>query len=247
MNSSVSFAGFQPTRNHNITSPGKNHCNPSQTACLGSCSPWRWPSTPRCLRLPVQTSCTTPWPASGMRLYSRTEPSKVIKVPSLPQYSNISKSDLVPKYLNIPSCPHQVASLSSETWLPLASHHQFQGVSVASSTPAPAYSFSCDQVDIYKTSWQSFHINDQLSFPFNSLKSPQIWFGWAHSNSQIKGHLVLEVSSETQLLVFCEASAEKCHHSCRYTTTVWYPPSDTWHGAVLGRVIYPVIFPHLSS
>ena len=98
MHSSVSFAGFQSTRNHNITSPGKNHCNPSQMACLGSCSLWRWPSTPRCLRLPVQTSCTAPWPASGMRLYSRTEPSKVIKVPSCPQYSNISISDLVPNF-----------------------------------------------------------------------------------------------------------------------------------------------------
>ena len=191
MNSIVSFAGFQSTRNHNITSPGKNHCNPSRMACLGSCSPWRWPSTPRCLPWPVQTSCTTPWPASGMRLYSRTEPSKVIKVPSCPQYSNISISDLVPKYFDIPSCPHQVESLSSETWLPLASHHQFQGVSVASSTPAPAHSFSCDQVDIYKTSCQRFHIiNDQLSltivknivnhctgFVFDPLKSPQIWFG----------------------------------------------------------------------
>ena len=174
------------------------------------------------------------------------------------QYFNIWSC---PKYLNIQSCPHQVASLPSETWLPLASHHQFQGVSVASSTPAPAHSFSCDQVDIYKTSCQRFHIiNDQLSltivknivnhctgFVFDPLKSPQIWFGWAISNSQIKGHLILEVSSETQLLVFCEASSEKCHHSCRYTTTVWYPPSDTWHGTVLGRVIYPVIFPHLSS
>jgi len=51
-------------------------------------------------------------------------------------------------YNTLTSIGHEVASLPSETWLPFASHHQFQGVSVASSTPAPVHSFSCDQVGL---------------------------------------------------------------------------------------------------